>query len=270
VKKTLLYLCLGLSLSLQAELVMKDLFDNGDLSTAASTEQQINGGFKRIGAFVGDGTASEQGGVAQLENDGFFSQYGILSLNSVDLANPDESTTTWMLKQYALKTKVNAFSLTWQSQSSYTDYPQARVEIDLVAETLAFIVNEQELGSVQIDNEFGNGETSFEIMAVFTDSSFSITASNGLDLASGGPVELTGDWLDGSGTDQRGALGEEMYLGTVIDAELFGTGLEMDVDSITVDAIPEPTVIALLGIYGGGLLFYRRIVARRGSNSQST
>jgi len=40
-------------------------------------------------------------------------------------------------------------------------------------------------------------------------------------------------------------------------------------DDFTVSAIPEPAVLSLIGIFGGGMIFCRRIFGRKKSGSDA-
>ncbi len=46
-------------------------------------------------------------------------------------------------------------------------------------------------------------------------------------------------------------------------------GLVVEFDSVTLEAIPEPAVISLIGIVGDGMIFSRRIFGRKKSDSDA-
>lgn len=243
-------------LNCHADFLIFDDFDNANLATGGINA--INGGFYEVdNGTQNPGSASESGSIVSLNDGQNQNIYGILSNEAVDFGAFNSVTTRWTVTQYSIKNKSSYMAFTWQTNSAYTSTPELQVTINLETQELVLESGDGvDLGKVDIDPAFGLTDSSFELTAVFTESDFTIRGSGGLKDVTLEPVNLTRTWAE-VGKSHPNVVDGGLQIGTLLNANGNG-GLLADVGLVTVEAIPEPAVIAFIGIFGGGLLVARR------------
>lgn len=109
---------------------------------------------------------------------------------------------------------------------------------------------------VEIDVSFGATNDAFAVVTEFSLSDYAITADGDLQDRSNGPFGYTDDWRFGAPPQN------DIYVGAYVNAKS-NDGLVVEFDSVTVETIPEPAVISLIAMFGGGMFFSRRIFGRK-------
>jgi len=258
----MLLLCCASTAS--ADPLLADLFNNNILATST----QLNGGFYIIGS--GSGNVLEAGGVASITNSANKNDtYGILSSNTVSMSSIAGATTMitrWEASNSDLKDKASLMAYTWQTADSLTDTPSISVIIDMNNTNISLYIGDSDisLGSIELSADFGAPGDAFSLVATFTSGNFIVSGEGDLVKKDGvsGDILFHGSW----GVTPRSF--EDYHLGAVVTAK-GNNGLIVNLDSVTVDAIPEPAVISLIGIFGGGMIFSRRIFGRKKSDSDA-
>ncbi len=256
---------LGLTSLASADVILlQDLFDLPPLADSSQTK----GGFGEVdNGTGGNGTAVESGGVVTLTDGSTPNIFGIVSSNQESFNSYPEITTTWMIEQYSFKNKVSYMAFTWQATDAYESTPGVVMIIDLDSGELRLEVNDESIGEVAIDTNFGESDSSFTLTATFTQARFTLVgAGENFRNQDGSALRLTADWV-GSGGNVRDTLDGDMHVGSLLNAK-GSQGLIADIDSVTV-SIPEPAVISLISLFGGGMIFSRRIFGRKKSDSDA-
>lgn len=243
-------------LNCNADFLIFDDFDNGALESGGANA--VNGGFYEIdNGTQNPGSTVELGSIASMNDGQNQNIYGILSNEALDFSSFNSVTTRWTVTQYSIKNKSSYMAFTWQTNSAYTSTPDLQVTINLDTQELILESGDGvDLGKVAIDPSFGTTNSSFELTAIFTKSDFTIRGSDGLKDVTLQPVNLSKTWAE-LGKSHPSVVDGGLQIGALLNANGNG-GLLADVDSVTVEAIPEPAVIALIGIFGGGILVSRR------------
>lgn len=242
----------GIASSAQGSILLADLFDNNDLATA----NQFKGGYYDQGA--GSGEVAESGTVAQISNSSNKNDFfGMLSSNSVASSTITPETqirTTWVISDSYLKAKTSSLIFTWQTSDVFTLTPEFGVIVDLNNQTLSMFANSTNniLDSVVLDPTFGDDGDFFSLTATFSETGFEVRGSDDLKSAAPSNPLLASTWgASLSNTDEYRA-------GVFVNA-IGQNGLIVDVDSITIEAIPEPAVLGLITVFGGGIILFRRL-----------
>lgn len=248
-----------------ADVILSDSFSNGDLATYTNG---VSGGFYIIGS--GSGEATEVDDVVRVTNSSNKNDtYGILSSNTVSLTSVPGATslvTRWEVTDSDLKDKTSLMAFTWQTSDMLTDTPDIAVVLDLNNTNASLFVggDTNSLADIELEANFGAPGDAFSLTATFTSSGFVVVGEGELTAKSGSPGDIlfAGSW----GVSPKSFEG--YHVGATVKAK--GTnGLIVDLESVTVDAIPEPAVIGLIGLGGGSMLFYRRITKRNKSDSEA-
>ncbi len=87
-------------------------------------------------------------------------------------------------------------------------------------------------------------------------------STDGLDT-----ITLEGDWSEAS-ESYTDLFADSYRIGTLINGQNPGAA-SFDVGSVRVEAIPEPAVISLIGLFGGGMIFFNRIYGRKKPDSDA-
>lgn len=148
---------------------------------------------------------------------------------------------------------------------SYADYGADYNSADILDTRLlaeyTITAADAALGTIQFDFDYKN----IDIQA----STEQFVFLRVLDSVGGTYAALTGDdqqvlatdanWTGGSlSVDVSALSGQLLQWGTSTQVSQW-EGSAIGVDNIDIQAIPEPATIAFVGIFGGGLLFFRRI-----------
>ena len=241
-----------------ADLLLDDQFDNDNLRTS----NQFKGGYYTQGQ--GNGSVSESGTIATLSSSANKNNfYGMLSSNTVSASSITPSTpvsTTWIISNSNLKAKTSSLIFTWQKASELTLSPEFGVLVDLNNQTLNMFANTTNniLDTVQLHVDFGQTNDAFRLTAIFNQGNFEVYGEGA--LLKGGKSFLD-PLLTRTWGDNAPVSGDEYRAGVFVQAN-GKDGLVVDVDRITIAAIPEPAVISFIGLFGGGLLVCRRIFCR--------
>ena len=252
----LLAVLLGWALPGLADVILLDPFDDGNLGTAPGG---INGGFFEVTS--GGGSVTEASGQAQItsasnQND----VNGMLSTNTVSLSGAPGATTlktTWVVDSSTLKANSSSLTFTWQTSGSLSA-PEIGVMLDLINTNASLYIGDTNtvLGSIELSDGFGDPGQAFSLVATFTSGTFLIEGSNTLRSSSDDVLSFGGNWASAR------SFGEAYHVGALVNAN--GTsGLVVNIGSVKVEAIPEPAVVSLIGLCGGGMIFYRRIFGKK-------
>lgn len=126
----------GLVSVVQADLLLQDFFDDGNLATSS----QLNGGFYEVdNGQPKDGFSEETGGMAQLINGSQNNITGLLSNNKVNLLSG--SITTWDIRDYEISNVSSYIAVTWQTSDTYTPYPELSVIADLAGDGISLFAD---------------------------------------------------------------------------------------------------------------------------------
>ncbi len=251
-----------------AATLLQDDFSNGNLGSNPG----IGGGFAYLDNGQGAGTAVETGSVARMTDGANNSTVGIYSTNAFDLSDSALTyTVTWNISNWDLGVSSGAtrrlfFALQTNDSFLFTgDAEESRMFVEIDAELDAAYFRYQNRSGGSNSNfttspSFGLGSFTtdtdgFTATMVLDSLGFSFTTS-GLDAAN--QVNISDTWAN-LGTDFTTALGTDggMHV-SIYNQNIQATGQVLDVDSINLISIPEPS-IALLGGLGSLLLLRRRV-----------
>lgn len=258
-------LVLSVALGGRADLLLQDNYDNNSLETFDPSD--IRGGFNGQSSSGTPGIiAVESGTVAQISNASNQNDFrGILSNQasgwSTAGGNDHTLVTTWHISSSVLKDKASSMMLTWQTDPNLTTTAEIGVMLDLNNST-AYLFSgstNNNLGfEVSLDAAFGDPGQAFTITVTFTDATFNVQASDG--VFADNETNLFGSWANSNIANvfSGRSSSADYYLGAFVQAK--GTnGLVVDVDYTTMEAIPEPAILGLIGLFGGGIIMIRRI-----------
>jgi hypothetical protein len=252
---------LGFALTGKADPILQDFFDDG----VVETSDQFNGGFYVSGS---GGSALEAGNKLQLSNAQNGSTYGVLSTNKFSWtpATPGADTlrTTWVVTDSDLKAKTSLLTFTWQSQDDFNGTPAISLVLDLLNTNATLNVDGSQVGDeILLDVDFGGSSQAFTVVAEFSVNSMRLIGYDALK-------DRSKDFLDVSFASGWGSFPtfNNIRLGASVNAKS-NDGLVVEFDSVTVEAIPEPAVISLISLFGGGMIFSRRIFGRKKSDSNA-
>lgn len=258
IKTSCIIVTLGLVIMAQADPVFYDTFDNNDLATGSGPS--VNAGFFEIdNSGPGNaGSVTEIDGAAVLTSGATKNIYGMLSSNSVPLATPGGIETTWRVEGYNLKDNAAYLAFTWQQDSSYDDTPELRILLNMTNGQITVTSN----GELVDDTH----NFDVDIFAGATNS-FSLVVSHAPDTLAFNS-EVNGSGLDDISFFHEWSLssplksGEEYHHGAFVNGEGNGA-ITAAIDYVVTVPIPEPAVASLIGLFGGGMIFYRRILGRK-------
>ena len=248
----------GLAFSSVADLtLLDDAFDNGVLGTGG-----VNGGFGVVGSGTGNVT-EEAGGFAQITSSSNQNDVkGMLSSGTVSLSgDPGETAikTRWVISNSDLKAKSSSLAFVWQTDSDITATPEIGVMLDLVNSNATLYVDNpgNVLGSIELHPDFGGSGDAFTLTAIFYEETFEVRGSNSLRQKNADNLFLAGNWGEGPGST-RDFSTDDYHVGALVNAN--GTaGIVVDATQVTVEAIPEPAVITMIGLFGSGFLVAHRL-----------
>lgn len=243
----------AIGVSAAADVVLLDPFTDGNLATAANG---INGGFTVIG---GGGTAEETNNVVRISNAPNSTEYGLLSTNTVSLGGMTALTTTWVISDsYLKKNGVKTMAFTWQTDGSGFDgAAEVALVLDLTETNAQFYVNGSSEGIPQgLHVNFGSDGDAFTVATYFSSVSYIADGTDDLKKSDGGELNFGAPWGTAPSTL------DNLHVGVFVNAQS-QNGLVIEIDSVTVETVPEPAVISLIGLAGGSMIFYRRISNRR-------
>lgn len=234
----------------RADLLLQDFFDDGNLATSSQT----NGGFSIIGS---GGQAIEDGSAEKLRisNAANGSQYGVISLNKVSLGSEQTLRTTWVITDSSLKNNAESLVFTWQLGSGAIETsPNIALVLDVSDGvengSATVLLNGSTNHTESISADFGQVNDAFTVEMSFNSSEFSFLANENqtkeVRFFSGNR-----GWLSSS------PAVDDIYLSAYVNGKA-SNGLVVEFDSVTVEAIPEPVAITLVGSFGVGMLFIRR------------
>ena len=251
------FLVLGLTTVGHAKIVLRDYFDNDDLATAPASTN-VAGGFYEVDNGVNkDGFSEEIGGYARLVNGTKKNITGLISSNTVNLLS--SSVTTWNIRDYDISNVSSYIGMTWQTDAGYTPYPELSIIADLTGNGLTFFENgTNTIGHQNLTLAFEDF-SGFSLISSFNETSYSISGI-GINLDGGlgeTNVIFSGNWV-GAEKSYADLLLDDYHLGAFVNGQN-NEAASYNIESVSVDVIPEPTVMALIGLFGGGLLVSRRI-----------
>lgn len=252
-KKILLFsLIVGFACGVEADLLLRDLFDDGNLGTTGAGDGQLNGGFNVIGS---GGIATETANRATLANAPTGSKFGILSGGTFSLGSFEGIKTTWVVTDSSLKNNAESLVLTWQAGSDFENTPAVALILDLTTSdpTARFEINGLVATNLNMSASFGATNDIFSIVATFTPASYGVGGSGSLKEPGGATLDFSNTWTT-PGLDS-------IRVGAYVNGR-GNDGLVVEFDSVTVEAIPEPAVATLIFLSGGGILLIRRLIHR--------
>lgn len=244
----------------QADIILRDLFDSGNLATYFMTGGQTNGGFNIIGS---GGSALEDGssGKATISNAPNGSPFGILSAGTVSLGGAPKLKTTWIITDSSLKDNAESLVFTWQLGTDLETSPAVALVLDAQNSEAYLLTTGNTNGIAEIDFSFGATNDAFAVVTELSLDRYDVAGTGALKTRSESePIAFGAEWASGSP-----AL-ENIYVGAYVNGKS-NNGLVVEFDSVTVETIPEPAVISLISLAGGGMIFYRRIFSARKKNT---
>ena len=218
-----------------------------------------NGGFYTVRSGTG-GSVAEASGAAQITSAPKKDDInGMLSTNTVSLSGTGATTliTTWDIDSSELKAKSSSLTFTWQTADDLAA-PEIGVVLDLINTNSYLYIGDTNsvLGSIDLSDGFGDPGEAFSLVATFTSGAFLIEGSGSLRSGTGAVLSFGQSWASPR------SFGEEYRVGALVNAN-GNAGLAVNIGSVVVEAIPEPAVASLIGIFGGGMIFYRRIFGKK-------
>jgi hypothetical protein len=254
---------LGWTLPGLAEVILSDPFANDNLGTAPAG---TNGGFFAVSS--GGGSVTETNGEAQITSAPIKDDVnGMLSSNTVSLSDAPGATTlktTWNVAGSDLKAKSSSLTFTWQTTDSLAA-PDIGVILDLNNTNAYLYIGDTTnvFGEIELSDGFGDPGQAFSLVATFTSGAFLIEGGGTLKSGSEDVLSFGGSW------PSTRSFGEEYHIGALVNAN-GKDGLVVRIGSVEVEAIPEPAVVSLIGLCGGGMIFYRRIFGRKNPDRASS
>lgn len=253
----------GIAVATRGDILLEDNYNNGVLGTFLASDTL--GGFNETSSDNSTGFTTESDSSARISSASNKNDFrGFLSNNKWGWASTGANhtlKTTWNISSSDLKDKASHMALVWQLDSGVSTAPEIGVMIDM-NNTNAYMFSgstNNHLGfAIDLNPNFGAPGEAFSIEVIFTETAFHISGSNGLFE---GDEFFLGDWADSSLTDAETFYSRysenDYYLGALVQGK-GKEGLVVEVDSVTMEAIPEPAVITLIGLFGGGLIVLRR------------
>lgn len=250
----------GVVSSFASQILLQDLFDNSDLTSST----QIHGGFSIVG---NNGSAVEDAGTAfaRISNAANGASYGILSTNQFNwnpLVSGEETLrTTWNISNSDLKKSTSLLTFVWQDAAD-TDFaaPEIRVEVDIVNHVATLYDESGIVGNVDVDVDFGGTNDAFTVSTEFSAASVLLRGSGDLRTRELNPIDARFD-ASPAGWVLPFSSGRSFRVGVENLASSQG-GLVVDVNSVTIEAIPEPAVASFISLFCVGLIFVRRIFTK--------
>ncbi|MDF7801599.1 hypothetical protein P4C99_19130 [Pontiellaceae bacterium B1224] len=255
----ILVVCLlvGMVSAIQAGVVLEDSFNDGVLATS----QELNGGFYEVSdSAPKDLFSDEVDGVARLRNGSQPNLTGLLSSNTVTLL--PGSVTTWSVRDYAISSASSYFAMTWQVTDAVA------TELSLVADLtgggfLFYQGGTNLLAQENVTLAFSDSD-GFSLSASFDEEGYTIEGIS-MNVANVGNTNVTysATWAE-VGLAYDDLFFDDYHVGAHVSGSN-DAGDSFNIESVTVDSvvIPEPAVLSLIGIFGGGFVFCRRLFGRK-------
>jgi hypothetical protein len=254
---TVFLVTLVVGMNAAAVIVLEDPFDTGNLATFTNG---VNGGFTVIGS---GGVAEEEGDIARISNAQNGTDFGILSTGTFSLSGADELKTTWIISDSDLKNNAKSLTFVWQQEAvlNATD-PELSLILDLDTEDAYFLRDGTVVTNDSLEATFGMVGDAFVVAATFSLTGGDVGGSGALQ--NGGPpsTDLNLGALWGGSAPTLANL----HVGAFANGK-GNNAMVIEFDSVTVETIPEPAVISLIGLFGGGMIFSRRIFGRKKNGS---
>ena len=250
-KKTLCLLGMAacLATSASASIVLYDDFTNGDLATGDTTD--VNGGFWLVSNDTnGDGTVGESGGNATIATAAdSFDNSGIVSINSFDASAAASISATWVVSSQTTPEALNGTEFLLQGGTSngtgdgsgFRTGPFIRFSISgsnwTVSDSDGSTLGSGALGAT---SAVADG---YEFTLNMSETGWGIV-SDGF----GSDISLSDQAY--SGTFDFSDLQTDLYASSMIQANKYNTSRVMNIDSVSVsvNVIPEPSTIGMLGL----------------------
>lgn len=249
----------GLLFTAQADVILKDLFDDGTLATFSATGGQVNGGFD----IIGSGGAAIEDGVenkVRISNAPSGSQYGILSSGTVSLGGAPRLRTTWEITDSSLKNNAESLVFTWQLSTNLATSPVIALVLDVQNNEVYLMTSGNTNQNVEIDVSFGATNDVFSVVTEFSLESYNVEGSGALEERNVNiPIAFGLPWSSGA-PDL-----DNFHVGVYVNGKS-SNGLVVEIDSVTVETIPEPAVISLISLFGGGMLISKRVFSGKPSD----
>jgi len=248
----------------QADPIFFDTFDNNDLATGSGPS--INAGFKEIDndSAGQSGSVIESEYVAVLTSGTTKNVYGMLSLTAVPLSNPGGVETSWDMEGYSLKNNAGYLAFTWQTSAAYDATPELGILLNMTNGQITVTSNGELVDDSQnFDvNIFAGSTNGFRLVVTHTPDSLAFRA----DVNDSGSEDISfySDWSSSSPFKS----GQVYHHGAFVNGEGNGA-VTAAVDFVVTVPIPEPAVISLISLFGGGMIFSRRIFGRKKSDSNA-
>ena len=255
-KKILIITLVGLASASQSEILLQDYFLDGNLGTSA----ELNGGFYEISNGEDkDGTSFEASGVAEIVNGTKKNITGIVSTNKVTFDPQKKLITTWTISNYSIPNQTKYIAVAWQTADGFTHYPELEILTDLETKRITFSADgTNEIGHLDLDLSFEDLD-GFTLISEF-DSTGYLIQGFGVNLAGGvGETNIifSGNWSGAKKTYEEISI-DQYRIGAFVNGQLNGQ-FSYSIEDVSVESIPEPAVIGLIGAFGCGMLAWRRI-----------
>jgi hypothetical protein len=251
----MLIVCLlaGMVSVIRADVVLQDFFTDGVLGTSL----ELNGGFYEVSDDESKDLSSyEDGGTARLLNGSETNLTGLISLNTATFL--PGSVTTWTIHDYSISSASSYFAVTWEATDAL------RTELSLVADLqgdglLFYNGGTNLLAQENLTLAFDDAD-GFSFVASFDEVGYTLEGIS-LNVANVGNtnVSFSATW------DEVGLAYDDLFFGDYhVGAYVSGadaSGDSFNIEGVTVDsiAIPEPGVLSLMGLFGGGIFMIRRL-----------
>ncbi|RKX41889.1 MAG: hypothetical protein DRP64_10700 [Verrucomicrobia bacterium] len=241
-----------------ADVFLEDLFDDGNLATSL----QLNGGFYEVdNGLSKDGFSGETNGNARLVNGTQKNITGLISSNRVDLSSG--SITRWDIRDYEISNVSSYIAVTWQTSTDYTMYPELSIIADLEGNGITFLADgTNTLGHQDLTLGFDD-HSGFSLLSTFDSDGYTI-AGFGIQLngeTTQTNIVFSGNW-SGSQKTYIDLFKDSYSIGVFVNGQNNGAA-SFNIEAVSVEPIPEPAVIGLIGIFGGGIILSHRIFGQK-------
>ena len=166
--------------------------------------------------------------------------------------------TTWVITDSSLKNNAESLVFTWQLGTDLETSAAVALVLDVQTSEVYLMTSGNTNAIVEVDVNFGATNDTFVVITEFTLDNYSVAGLGDLKDRSDSQVVFGDSWASPPETD--------IYVGAYVNAKA-ANGLVVEFGSVKVETIPEPAVISLIGLFGGGMIFSRRIFGRKKSDS---
>ncbi|MEE9367894.1 MAG: hypothetical protein V3V05_03415 [Pontiella sp.] len=189
----------------------------------------------------------------------------MISSNTVNLL--PGSVTTWEIRDYDISNVSSYIAVTWQKDANYTPYPELSIIADLTGSGITFLENGTNvIGHQDLSLDFDDF-SGFSLISTFNETGYSISGI-GVNLTGGigkTNVIFAGNW-NGAEKSYTDIFLDDYLLGALVNGQNNGAA-SYNIESVSVNVIPEPAVISLIGFSGLTLIFMNRFSSRKKKNS---